>query len=421
MRLIFLALFSLITQQTTAQRIDRLIREKYVRDVLTTLASDDMQGRKPLTAGIEKAAAFISAEFSKAGLKPLHKDSSGFLQRFSTYQSVVTEQSLQINGTELPKADVLVFASEERTEWVNGGAEVRYLGKGGNPMQEVYPLLQGNQNLLLIADTSQRRSLARLRNFRMQRMGSGGTIILAFHTGQVDRFEARVTARLTRNGYANVVGMIPGKGRPEEMVLFSAHYDHLGIGKAVNEDSVYNGANDDASGTTAVIALARYFSRLKQPERTLVFAAFTAEESGGYGSKFFSQQLAPEKVMAMFNIEMIGTESKWGRNSAYITGFERTDFGTILQENLKGSGFSFYPDPYPAQNLFYRSDNATLAELGVPAHTISTSKMDSEKYYHTVDDEISTLDIGNMTQIIKSIALSGRTIVAGKSTPGRVK
>jgi hypothetical protein len=254
MRLIFLALFSLITQQTTAQRIDRLIREKYVRDVLTTLASDDMQGRKPLTAGIEKAAAFISAEFSKAGLKPLHKDSSGFLQRFSTYQSVVTEQSLQINGAELPKADVLVFASEERTEWVNGGAEVRYLGKGGNPMQEVYPLLQGNQNLLLIADTSQRRSLARLRNFRMQRMGSGGTIILAFHTGQVDRFEARVTARLTRNGYANVVGMIPGKGRPEEMVLFSAHYDHLGIGKAVNEDSVYNGANDDASGTTAVIA-----------------------------------------------------------------------------------------------------------------------------------------------------------------------
>lgn len=421
MRWIFLVLFSTLMLQTNAQRTDRLIREKYVRDVLTTLASDDMQGRKPLTAGIEKAAAFISAEFSRAGLKPLHKDSSGFLQRFSTYQSVVTEQSLQINGTELPKADVLVFASEEYTEWDNSGAEVRYLGKGGNLMQEVYPLLQGNQNLLLIADTSQRRNMGRLRNFRMQRMGNGGTIILAFHTGPVDRYQARVSARLTRNGYANVVGVIPGKSRPEEMVLFSAHYDHLGIGKAVKEDSIYNGANDDASGTTAVIALARYFSRLKQPERTLVFAAFTAEESGGYGSRFFSQQLAPEKVMAMFNIEMIGTESKWGRNSAYITGFERTDLGIILQENLKGSGFSFYPDPYPSQNLFYRSDNATLAALGVPAHTISTSKMDSEKYYHTVDDEVGTLDIRNMTQIIKSIALSGSTIISGKSTPGRVK
>ena len=78
----------------------------------------------------------------------------------------------------------------------------------------------------------------------------------------------------------------------------------------------------------------------------------------------------------MFNIEMIGTESKWGKNAAYITGFEKTNMGEILQNNLKGSAFSFYPDPYPSQNLFYRSDNATLARLGVPAHTISTAKMD---------------------------------------------
>ncbi len=83
-----------------------------------------------------------------------------------------------------------------------------------------------------------------------------------------------------------------------------------------------------------------------------------------------------DKVMAMFNIEMIGTESKWGRNSAYITGYERSDMGKILQANLADSKFHFEPDPYPKQNLFYRSDNATLAALGVPAHTISTSKME---------------------------------------------
>jgi Zn-dependent M28 family amino/carboxypeptidase len=204
-------------------------------------------------------------------------------------------------------------------------------------------------------------------------------------------------------------------------VLFSAHYDHLGIGKPVGQDSIYNGANDDASGTTAVMALARLFARGARPERTLVFAAFTAEESGGYGSRYFSQQFDPQKVQAMFNIEMIGTESKWGRGSAYITGFEKTDFGSILQRNLEGTGFVFHPDPYPAQNLFYRSDNATLAALGVPAHTISTSKMDSEKYYHTVDDEIGTLDIDNMTEIIRAIALSSISIVQGKDTPSRVK
>ena len=125
--------------------------------------------------------------------------------------------------------------------------------------------------------------------------------------------------------------------------------------------------------------------------------------------------------MAMFNIEMIGTESKWGKNSAYITGYERTDMGAILQKNLEGTGFTFYPDPYPTQNLFFRSDNATLAAQGVPAHTISTSKMDSEPNYHRVSDEVSTLDLDNMTMIIKSVALSSRSIVAGKETPTRVK
>jgi Zn-dependent M28 family amino/carboxypeptidase len=166
--------------------------------------------------------------------------------------------------------------------------------------------------------------------------------------------------------------------------------------------------------------LARYFQQQRKPERTLVFVAFTAEESGGYGSQYFSRQLDPDKVVAMFNIEMIGTDSKWGKNSAFITGFEKSDFGTMLQENLKGSVFRFEPDPYPTQQLFYRSDNATLARLGVPAHTISTSKMDAEPYYHTVDDEVETLDTKNMTEIIKAIAISSKGIVSGKQTPRRV-
>ena len=94
--------------------------------------------------------------------------------------------------------------------------------------------------------------------------------------------------------------------------------------------------------------------------------------------------------------------------------------GTILEKNLQGSQFKFYPDPYPQQQLFYRSDNATLARLGVPAHTISTSKMDSEKFYHTQDDEIETLDMKNMAEIIKAIAISSASIVAGKDSPTRV-
>ena len=94
--------------------------------------------------------------------------------------------------------------------------------------------------------------------------------------------------------------------------------------------------------------------------------------------------------------------------------------GEILEKNLEGSKFKFYPDPYPEQQLFYRSDNATLARKGVPAHTISTSKMDSEKYYHTQKDEIGTLDLVNMTEIIKAIAASSVSIISGKDTPTRV-
>ena len=91
---------------------------------------------------------------------------------------------------------------------------------------------------------------------------------------------------------------------------------------------------------------------------------------------------------------------------------KKTDMGSILQKNLEGTGFSFHPDPYPDQQLFYRSDNATLAKLGVPAHTISTSKMDNEPNYHKASDEIGTLDMDNMAMIIKSIALSARGIIS---------
>ncbi len=123
----------------------------------------------------------------------------------------------------------------------------------------------------------------------------------------------------------------------------------------------------------------------------------------------------------MFNIEMIGKPSKFGENSAFITGFERSDFGPILQKNLEGTAFKFYPDPYPEQDLFYRSDNASLARVGVPAHTISTDQIDIDKLYHTVKDEFSTLDAGEYcVEAIRAIALSSRSIVSGTDTPKRV-
>ncbi len=217
---------------------------------------------------------------------------------------------------------------------------------------------------------------------------------------------------------ANVVGMISGN-RTDELVLFSAHYDHIGI-RPGGEDTIANGANDDASGTTAVIELARYFKGRPKPERTLIFAAFTAEEPGSFGSRHFSEQLDPERIIAMFNIEMIGKPAVSGPNTAWITGFEHSSFGEILANAVEGTVYEFYADPYPDQNLFFRSDNATLARLGVPAHTISTTPIDVDPDYHQVSDEVDTLDLDHMANTIRAIALAATTIISGEATPTRV-
>ena len=282
-------------------------------------------------------------------------------------------------------------------------------------------LMQSKKNLFVIVHTAHEKIFNNLSRYKPETFPPSAPVSLFWPIKYLPaKFPGSYTL-FTEKKMANVLGIIPGKSKKDEFVIFSAHYDHLGIGKP-NEagDSIFNGANDDASGTTAVSPFANYFKKLNNNERTLVFAAFTAEESGGFGSQYFSKQMDATKVVAMFNIEMIGTHSKWGANSAFITGYEKTDMGKILEKNLEGSQFKFYPDPYPDQQLFYRSDNATLARLGVAAHTISTSKMDVEKYYHTQDDEIETLDMKNMTEIIKAIAISSTSIVAGKETPSRV-
>lgn len=417
MRYLLIVLFLSGQLSVSAQKPNQWIKEKQVASVLKTLSADEMQGRRPGTPAMDKAAAFIASEFRKAGLQPL-KGNADFLQRFDMISSETSARSLTINGRKLDNNEFVVFAGEENIKWETGAAEIKYIKAGDNFGQKVFAEFNGSGNVLLIADTSFLRIFNRFKNFRSSRWG--GNVIVALSQETVYRFQAEATSTVKKIAYANVAGMIPGKSKADEVVIFSAHYDHLGIGKPVDNDSIFNGANDDASGTTAVITLASYFKKLGLQERTLIFVAFTAEESGGFGATYFSRQMDPAKTMAMFNIEMIGTESKWGKNSAFITGYEKSDFGKLLQADLEGSNFTFHPDPYPDQNLFYRSDNATLARLGVPAHTISTSKMDSEKYYHTVNDEFETLDMKNMTQIIRAIAISSKAICEGKATPTRV-
>ena len=410
-----------ITSFLLAQKTDAIFNAKEVHRIESVLASDAMKGRKVYSPEIDKAADFIGAEFKAAGLKSWN-NSNSFRQEFVMISPKQISLTANFDNTEFDSKKIIVVTCQpELTIDQSSGYETAIIKAGGNLFQPAMEFAGSKKNIIVLVDTSYAKNFPRLSFLKRSLFKTDKNLVFVLGNELPKNFTINAKHEIKEQKLANVVGILPGKSRKDEYVIFSGHYDHIGIGKPVNGDSIYNGANDDAAGITGVIMLAKYFAALKNNERTLVFAAFTAEEVGGFGSQYFSQQFAADKVMAMFNIEMIGTESKWGKNSAYITGYDKTDMGSILQKNLQGSGFTFHPDPYPDQQLFYRSDNATLARLGVPAHTISTAKMDDEPHYHKPSDHVETLDMENMAMIIKSIALSSTTIIAGKETPARVK
>ena len=218
----------------------------------------------------------------------------------------------------------------------------------------------------------------------------------------------------------NIIGLLEGTSLKEEFVVISAHYDHLGQIEGGKGDLVFNGANDNATGVAAMIMLAEYFKKAKINKRSILFVAFTAEEMGLIGSNYFGQTISAESIIAGVNIEMIGKESPFGPKTAWLTGFDRSTFGKIIQKNLSSSEYKLYPDPYKDFRLFFRSDNASLARLGVPAHTFSTSPMDKDLDYHQLSDEVETLDVKIITDTIKAISVGIKSIVNGDDKPSRV-
>lgn len=420
-RKVLVTILAIVSHAAYAQNIKRLINLADVTRIEQTLSADNLQGRGLYSAGIEKAASFVAAEFRKSGLLPVNNTS--YFQEFNVMWSKPVSFTASVNGNAIDDHNLFVFSAQQQVHINNATThQLLTVGPAMDLDSIIHHLQKTNGTYVLNVDTALGRAFMRAKKrLAASTIYSAANIVGILSTGDIESFDINYTQEVTVRPLKNVAGMLQGKSKKDEIVIFSAHYDHLGVGPAnAAGDSIFNGANDDASGVTAVIMLAKYFAQKKDNERTLVFVAFTAEESGGFGSQYFSQQVDPAAVAAMFNIELIGTQSRWGTNSAFITGYELTDAGTILQQQLQGTPFIFHPDPYPAERLFYRSDNATLARLGVPAHTISTSKMDNEPYYHTQDDELTTLDLRNMTQIIRAIATSSATVVSGKDTPTRV-
>lgn len=426
-KLIYILSLAFITP-VFAQKENKLITSKNVERIIKTLSADDMMGRPASDpAKIEKATAFIETEFKKIGLETM-KGLTSYRQEFTKERISPGKLEVVINGETIPTSSTLL-ASEKAQIDITSGLSIKRIDvdpAATNAQQYFFgkasAITRDTASALVVVAPEFKEAFDEFKGFFKSRFTSGrkGSKVFVLGKYEPTSYSVKATQLKENMKLNNVVGVLTGKTKPEEFVVFSGHYDHIGIQKPIEGDSIANGADDDASGTTAVIELARYFKKLKNNNRTIIFVAFTAEEIGGFGSRYFSEQLNPDKVMAMFNIEMIGKLSKFGKNHAFITGYERSDFGEILQKNLTGTPFNFKPDPYPEQNLFYRSDNATLARLGVPAHTISTDQIDIDKLYHTVNDEFESMDIENIVATIRAIALSSKSIVSGVDTPKRI-
>ncbi len=202
----------------------------------------------------------------------------------------------------------------------------------------------------------------------------------------------------------NIVGMLPGKDPDlrDELVLIGAHYDHIGTGKAQEGDSIANGANDNASGTSTVLELARYFARAGTNKRTLVFALFSAEEKGLKGSDHLARKMkaAGADLYTMLNFEMTGVPMKEKDYTVYVTGYKKSNIASISNtyagENLVG----FLPTA-EGYNLFMRSDNYPFfQEYQIPAHTFCTFDFTNFDHYHKVGDEVQLMDFGHMAQVV---------------------
>ena len=210
----------------------------------------------------------------------------------------------------------------------------------------------------------------------------------------------------------NVVGVVEGNDPKlkNEYIVIGAHYDHIGVVKPIENDSIANGANDDASGTTTVLELARYFGTTRSNKRSLIFVFlfFTGEEKGLLGSKHLAKKLKDENLnlYAMLNFEMVGVPLVEKDYFMYLTGFEESNLATVGNSYSNTTLIGFLPKAKEF-NLFKRSDNYSFhAAFNVPSQTFSTFDFTNFEYYHKVGDEVDQMDFKHMAAVVnKSIPL----------------
>ena len=425
------------------------------------LASDAMQGRGSGTHDELVTATYVGAELRQYGIEPAG-DNGGYVQAAPTERRKLSAQPTLVFT---PPAGSAVSAatwtggkdflagSLKQTEFsgpllklnaetldpakklqINPGSVVLLTGARDKVRQSYSALMAAGAIALLVKSS---RSAAEFEAegkdipempSRLQGTGGGDLSTLNLLSlnaeslqqaqdmpeGTTVRFSAPSTVETSFTW--NAVGILRGTDPKLQhaAVLFSAHLDHLGIGEPVNGDKIYHGADDDASGTTAVLELARVLGAGPRPRRTVIFALFGSEELGGLGSTYFREHapLPLHEIAANLEFEMIGRAAPAvPADTVWLTGWERSNLGPTLAAH----GAKLVGDPHPEEHFFMRSDNYVLAKKGVVAQTISSYGLHPD--LHRPSDNLAHLDFVHMDAAIRSLIVPVKWLVNSDFTP----
>lgn len=458
--LLFITIAGCLYGQSDRDLAEKAINENIIKSHIGFLASDELKGRDTPSEGLEVAAKYIESRFIEYGVQMAPGMDSYFQSVPMKTVRPATEGKLVLGNSELTlKEDFIVMegsnlSMESSYVFVDYGMEKDLKAKkiegkivvalcgdgiGDNPYQwfsqsikkrervkalggiglvEMYNSSQLPWNMLVqyffgeqtVLDQSSITHLWVNRSTSMMEKNQGDVSIM-IRGMEVVKFNSQ-----------NVVGYVPGTSETlkEEFVVYSAHYDHVGIGKAdASGDSIYNGARDNAVGTVTVLAAAK--SLAEQPtKRSGLFVLFTGEEKGLLGSQFFVEN-APidlKNMVFCFNSDNGGYNDT---SKATIIGLGRTTAKEMIVQACNEFGLEAIDDPVPEQGLFDRSDNVRFAAKGVPAPTFSmgVTAFDEEimKYYHKPADSPSSLDYSYLEKFFRSYIYASRLIGNGETTP----
>lgn len=422
------------------------IQEKNIRAHMEFLASDAMKGRGSATEYELITAHYIASQLRQFGIDPAGD--------FDANQQKTFLQTISSTKQTFAEAPKLRFQSNGQAVAWKHGQEIAYwrltsagisgplqkMELGGTPQTGAFVLLNyakdanprelGRNIFALLAQGAAAVMIATPAEWQARWEGlaarlpelpvSLGTASSSGRTGAAILLDAASADAMQQipdgtviqiNGSLNppeikhtwnVVGELAGSDpkRRHQTISLSAHMDHVGIRRPVAGDSIYNGADDDASGVIAVLELARVLGAGPRPKRTVHFVLFGSEEQGGFGARHFVEHppLPLEDLVADIQFEMIGRpDPKVPAHTLWLTGFDRSNLGPELAKR----GARLVADPHPEENFFQRSDNYILAKRGIIAHTVSSFGLHGE--YHQPNDEIVYIDFAHMTAAIKAM------------------